>query len=104
MKRRDFVIGLVAAIALSSCNQRPPVSKFVGLWKSDSKLVYEFTEKGGFQIKNEELKPISEQYTWEFKGDKHLLLAGEVKAFRFEGDNVLFLGEPPREFKYTKIN
>lgn len=104
MKRKGFVIGLASAIVLSSCNQRPPISKFVGLWKSDSNLIYEFTEKGEFQIKNESLKPISNQYTWEFKDDKHLLIAGDVKAFRFEGNNVLVLGEPPREQKYIKVN
>ena len=102
MKRRYFLFGL-STMVLIGCNQRPPVSKFVGQWKSENKLVYEFTEKGGFQIKNENLKPVSEQYTWEFKDDKHLLLAGEIKAFRFEGDDVLVWGAPPKEQKYTKV-
>ena len=102
MKRRYFALGLAVAM-LVGCSQRPSASKFVGKWKSENKLVYEFTEKGGFQIKNENLKPVSEKFTWEFKDDKNLLLAGEVKAFRFEGDDVLVLGEPPKELKYSKV-
>ena len=118
MKHRYFFIGLVGFV-LVACNSRPPVSKFVGKWEldGDKTSTISFSEDGRL---SGQLKTATIKGTWEFKDDSHLLMksrttigSGEfasdiknddsVKAFRFEGDNILFLGEPPQQIKLLKV-